>query len=236
LDSSKTLPGILICLIGIIGVVLITNRRGRAAGLALAAFFGASVAFFVMPPMFSFRIHQPYDLATLIGYGLSSLIALHLFRRPAHQHVSFDSPTLHEERSELYFDRKISEVIANVAELAKASATVAGRTSIHSAYQPGLRKVWIVAQRRTDAPLPHSLIIGLRDEDCQRIVRPDWPANCSVTWFDNGAERVYQISIQHRIRQPLPSARPSAQCVAVENSLPPCGRRLKRGSRGRKDS
>jgi hypothetical protein len=184
----------------------ITNKRGRGAGLTLAAFFGASVAFFVMPPMFSFRIDQPYDLATLIGYGLSSLAAAHLFRRGARQQVSFDSRTLtlntapafsrHEDGLELYFDPKISNVIANVLELASESPTIAGRTSIHSACQPGLRRVWIVAQRRTDAPLPHSLIIGLRDEDCQTIVRPDWPANCSVTWFDNRVERVYQISIQ----------------------------------------
>ena len=104
--------------------------------------------------------------------------------------------TRRKEGLELYFDPKISRVIANVLELANESATATGRTFIYSAHQPGLRKVWIAAQRRMDGSLPNSLIIGLRDEDCQSIVRPDWPANCSVTWFDNGVERVYQISIQ----------------------------------------
>jgi hypothetical protein len=214
------LAGILICLIGIIGVVLIADRRGRGAGLALAAFFAAFVAFFVMPPVFSFRIDRPYDLATLVGYGLSSLAAVRLFRRGTRREVPSDNPTVsltttmmlgssavstsllksqfsrNEEESELYLDPKISKVIADVFELANESTTIAGRTSVHSAYQPGLRKVWIVAQRLPGVPLPHSMIIGLRDEDCQRIVCPDWPANCSVTWFDNRAERVYQISIQ----------------------------------------
>lgn len=173
-----------------------------------------------MPPVFSFRIDRPYDLAALIGYGFTSLAAIHLFRRGARQEIPSDNPTfsgaptgapefpivrpilpewrspLAEEEFELHFDPKVSKVIADVLDLVKQGAGVAAGTSLHSARRPGIRKIWIVAHRAGDQTLTRSLIIGRRDEDCQKINRPDWPGNCSVTWFDNAAERVYQITVE----------------------------------------
>ena len=86
------MTGILFCVVGILGVALVTGKRGRAAGLALTAFFAASAAFFVMPPAFSFRIDRLFDLATLIGYGLPSLITVHLFHRSKRQEMPSGEP------------------------------------------------------------------------------------------------------------------------------------------------
>jgi len=213
-SSWQDVAAIFVCLAGILGVVLISERHGRGAGLAVSALFSAFAAFFVMPPALSFRIERPGDLGILVGFALSSLAILHLFRRAESQDVLSSAglmlpvpPRMDAEvlsialpqsrlANEPDYDPDVSGVIEDVRGLAKETAPSIDQIFVHSALQPGLRKFWVIARRRADVATQTPLIIGLRDEHCQRITRPAWPANCSVAWFDNDAERVYQISVR----------------------------------------
>jgi hypothetical protein len=61
-------------------VFAVSIRAGRMAGLALTAVCGGAMAFFLMPPFFSFRVAQTSDLVTLAFYGTAGLVLAQLAR------------------------------------------------------------------------------------------------------------------------------------------------------------
>ena len=45
--------------------------------------------------------------------------------------------------------------------------------------------------------VPQTVIVaGKRDEDCEALEFAGWPPHSRASWFDNGFERVYQISLR----------------------------------------
>jgi len=212
-----TLAGILVCTLGIVCVLLVTHRRGRRAGLGLATLFAGLAVFFAMPPTLSFKVARVHDLGVLAVYAFTSLAILRFFNRNQHQEFSSLDPFMpltssvlgqrpasfnardrelrpNKPGNEIGPDQNVSSLIDDVVELAKANAVAGATVSVYRAALPSLNRVCIVAPRSNDVTLPRALVIGLRDQHCHEIARPDWPGNCSVTWFDNESERIYQIS------------------------------------------
>jgi len=214
-----TLAGILVCTIGIVCVLLATHRRGPRAGLGSATLFASLAVFFAMPPTLSFKIARLHDLGVLAVYAFTSLAILHFFNR--NQRREFSSldpftpltspvsghrlaatdlldrvPRLNNSANEISLDQNVSRLIDDVVELAKENAVAGGTISIYRAALPSLNRVWIVAPLRNDVSLPRAVVIGLQDQHCHEIARPDWPGNCSLTWFANESERIFQVTAQ----------------------------------------
>jgi hypothetical protein len=69
------------------------------------------------------------------------------------------------------------------------------RVRIHAGRRPGLDQICVVAQSADGVWLPRIRMLGRSDKE--RPLRTiGWPSNCSATFFDNGFEHIYQISIQ----------------------------------------
>jgi len=66
--------------------------------------------------------------------------------------------------------------------------------SVHTGKQPSMDRITVVAQYDTNPGLPRLRLLGKSDRQ-QPIATENWPGNCSVSYFDNGHEHIYLISI-----------------------------------------
>ena len=75
------MSSLLACILAMFGICAVTVLAGRMAGLAATALSGALIAYFVMPPVFSFRIERQKDLAILNVYCVAGLVVTRTVRR-----------------------------------------------------------------------------------------------------------------------------------------------------------
>lgn len=207
-----------------LAVVFATRALGRLAGLSTAAACAASMAFFTMPPAFSFAIDNTFDRITLIAYSLTSMVVVH--RAPRREPSAFPAPAGPREsephassaalaqaietaiartgRSDIEVDldpqmrfrawsRQESSAIVTVLEKALIE-TAALRIGAYGGDTPGENRIWIVLRYKALPEAAHSLPIGRRPDLCAAVPTGDCP-DCAVTSFDNGFERVLQISL-----------------------------------------
>jgi hypothetical protein len=89
---------------------------------------------------------------------------------------------------------KLETILSDVLHIA-ISNPATQRVRIHTGHRPGLDQICVVAQCSDPVALPRLRILGRSDSE--RALRAKaWPANCSATFFDNGFEHIYEISIQ----------------------------------------
>jgi hypothetical protein len=100
-----------------------------------------------------------------------------------------------ELHDELGVSGKILEkILSDVLSIAISEPGIQ-RVRIDAGRRPALDQICVVAQCADRVSLPRIRILGQPNNERPLAVK-DWPANCSTTFFDNGFERIYQISIQ----------------------------------------
>jgi hypothetical protein len=200
---------------------------GRIVGFAITAICGAAMAFFLMPPVFSFRISHPRDMLTLALYGTAGLVfakAAPRKRRAAGEvygggdrdnlsestwaQTLGDVMTSHAERATnririvspaegtpLRCQRlEARHVLSDVLEFVQQTAG-SSEIRVYAARLPGVQRLTLVADYSSPKGDAVSTI-GKRDEDCHAVAFPEWPASWSATWFDNGHQKIYQVSLR----------------------------------------
>ncbi len=86
------------------------------------------------------------------------------------------------------------EIVGDVLRIVFSHETVR-RISIHTGRRPGVEQITIIAARDLVPALPRMYLLGRSDLQSKVLQMEHWPAQCSVTWFDNGYDYIYQISI-----------------------------------------
>lgn len=188
-----------ICFAAVIAVVMVARLYGRMVGMLAAATCGASVAY-VMPPAFSFEVDSILDQVLLAAYGAVSLLVL--YRVPPRFKLDFTAgpipiqsgtplSTLVHRVLPAGIEVSVGEInIEAPVEAAESALREVFRTAllaqpgierliVYGGRWPGVDRIWVAAQYRERPP-----------DSCIRI-----GARRTLTWFDNGFERVYQISL-----------------------------------------
>jgi len=70
------------------------------------------------------------------------------------------------------------------------------RISIYGTRLPDDHRLLVVAQVVWPRPVRQVIITGMRDRDCHALMLPGWPPRWHANWFDNGYDRIFQISVQ----------------------------------------
>ncbi len=215
---------LLLGLYAVLAVLLTTRHFGRMAGLSTAAICGASLAFFAMPPALSFVVEDPFDQGALLVYSMASLVLVHraprlgnggvpslagsgwrrrreepagasladaieeALLRSAHAGVEVRVP------ENLTVSRSRSEVLSLAAAILESACSEIEpiRITAYGGRTPGQERIWIAIQHSGWPEAPRVVTIGRHVDTCVRLPAPG--SNCAVTWFDNGFERVYQVS------------------------------------------
>ena len=206
--------------------LLSTVAAGRLAGLCVTAACGAAMAYFAMPPVFSFQVTEPADVATLGAYGVVGFVIL---RKGPARHSRFSGElstqaprTMPRTALSLALEDVLGshvgarlrarrvELTAAVLPVVPGSQAEAARVlaevltaaldlpdlrgiAISAGRQPGVERIWVSAQTRRP-PLNSAVTTGRTDAECDPFYGDNWPSFCRATWFDNGCDRIYQVS------------------------------------------
>jgi len=211
-----------LCGLAVVAVVVLSRAYGRAIGTVAAATCGVSVAV-AMPPAFSLEVDRLADQATLAVYGVLSLLVLLRMprKRISVRDHSVLSATAAEGRSsfpETWLSEIVSRIVArqdlagskveiSVGDLLlracpETAAKILDEVFVAALSEPGIEavavyggrwpgqdRVWVAARYRDLPPEAFVLANGKKDRDNPGL------GTGSVTWFDNGFERVYQIPL-----------------------------------------
>jgi hypothetical protein len=85
--------------------------------------------------------------------------------------------------------------------------------SVYTGRQPARDRISVVAEYDLESALPGIRLLGRWDSQYQ-IRTSNWPRNCSATYFDNGYEYIYLISIYKRDAFSLPGRPATISAVA----------------------
>jgi hypothetical protein len=211
-----------------IAVAFATRALGRLAGVSTAALCAASLAFF-MEPAFSFVIDNTFDRVTLVVYGIASLFVVHRSpgRQPVPFRPAVEprKPRSESQPATALADMiqtalarngcdaipvdidpgirfrglpgEVRSLLTGILELALGEVLPL-RIMVSGADLPGRWQIWIALQYRPTPEEPYSIIIGRRPDQCFNIDTGSHPG-CAVSSFDNGFERVLQISYPHQL-------------------------------------
>jgi hypothetical protein len=216
------MPFLLLCGLAIVGVFVLSRAYGRAIGTVAAATCGVSVAV-AMPPAFSLAVDGIADQATLAMYGLLSLLVLlRAPKRRADLRDDFAGFIASDKERHSLPAARLSEIVRAIAvkqELASRKVDVSvGDLALSSCPEsaerildevfaaalselriealvvyggrwPGQDRIWVAARYRELPPEAFLLANGRKDGNNSGL------GVGSVTWFDNGFERVYQIPL-----------------------------------------
>jgi hypothetical protein len=208
---------------------------GKAGGFAVTVLCGSAVAFFLMPPLFSFRVSNPHDIVALAFYGTAGLVLaktapsrgktaalraragvtwggsdarqtdlagviddlreseIGIWLREIELSIPSEGVTLPCSREEAWL---ILRDVLTAASLIPGTRGVA----IHGGQLPGYQRLTVVAQLAGPVPEREVVVIGKRDQDCNRVGFPGWPADARASWFENGYACVFQISLARERR------------------------------------
>jgi hypothetical protein len=89
---------------------------------------------------------------------------------------------------------KLEQILSDVMKLVLSDSRTQ-QIKVFTSRRPSLDLISLVAEYDSSPSLPHVRILGRSSSQCA-IRMKNWPANCSVTSFDNGFEHIYQISIR----------------------------------------
>jgi hypothetical protein len=91
---------------------------------------------------------------------------------------------------------ELERVILDILRMAFSDSKVQ-HVGVYTGRQPALDRISVVAEYDLASALPGIRLIGRWDSQYQ-IRTANWPPNCSATYFDNGYEHIYLISIYKR--------------------------------------
>lgn len=204
---------------------------GRLAGVGVTVLCSATMAYFVMPPVFSFRVSQTHDLIALAIYGATGLLLVKTaptrkyadplpLEPSGYPYVSsrcqgtdladalsdvmssalgarLQALGLALPEGTLTLPCAHGEAVRILVDVLMAALQVPNvrRIAIHASQQPGVRQLIVAAHYVWPPPLNRVIIVGRRDEDCEAATFDGWPPNSHASWFDNGYDRIFQISV-----------------------------------------
>jgi hypothetical protein len=204
---------------------------GRLAGLTITALCTATMAFFLMPPLFSLRVSQTHDIVALALYGTAGLVLARTVppkRKRAVVRVDSVCDIGLRTRVETDVSGAVADlmssdlwgrlsavdfavtcggfalpctrdetlrILSDVLTAALQTPEVQ-RVSIYGGQGPSVRRLIVAAHCVWPPPQGKVIIIGKRAEDCEPANFPGWPLHSCASWFENGYDRVYQISVQ----------------------------------------
>jgi hypothetical protein len=214
-----------VALCAIFAILLATRRFGRLAGFSTAAAFGVTMAYFTMPPSFSFAVENPLDQGALVVYSMASLF---LVQKAPRRRKSAALPRLgsgytgavgalvadtiaeallaggHEPVA-ISVDRGLGvsrpagealELFGAVVDAAYSAVTPLAM-SVYAGLTPGQERVWVAFQYGPAPEWASVATIGRHVDGCTPLVAAGL-GDCAVSWFDNGYERIYQICLPVR--------------------------------------
>lgn len=204
---------------------------GRLAGLSITALCSATMAFFLMPPLFSLRVSQTHDIVALAFYGGAGLVlAKAAPSRKKRALIRVD--TVCEQAPCRTLETDLSRAVADVLSSALGSPLRAldfavfgealtlpcthdetlrmlsdvltaaletpevQRISVYLTHRPSVRRLIVTAHYVWPPPQCKVIRIGARDDECKPTTFPGWPLESRASWFDNGYDRIYQISVK----------------------------------------
>ncbi len=195
---------------------------GRLAGFLISLVCGAGVAYYVMPPIFSFSL-STHDAAMLTVYGLCCLGLIVMKpgrgardnRKPGNAPSSSPMVSLNDLVGEEVLadlrSRRIAVAVEEVefpgtreeasrvlSDLFASAMEVTGlrRISIEAGVLPSARLLVLTAHHVWPPPMPERVTIGRHENKCEPVAFPRWPASIRGTRFDNGYGRVYQVFVE----------------------------------------
>jgi hypothetical protein len=207
---------------------------GRVVGLGITALCSATMAFFLMPPLYSLRVSRSHDIVALSFYGTVGLVLAKTapskkkkFAAAGVDPVCIVAPrqgletnlslTVADLMSSDLGDRlravdfavvgkgftlpcsreETRRILSDVLTAALQTPEVK-RVSIYGGARPAVSRLIVAAHCVWPPPLRRVITIGRRDEDCEPATFPGWPLHSGATWFDNGFDRIFQISVRSR--------------------------------------
>lgn len=223
MDFAITL---VLALCALLAILLTTRRFGRLVGFSAAAALGATMAYFTMPPSFSFAIENPVDQGALVVYSMASLF---LVRRRGPRGLKAASlprlgsgyvgaagtlvadavgeallrgghaPVSLSVGRDVGVSRSAAEALelfSVVVEAAYAAVTPQAM-SVYAGLTPGHERIWVAVRYAPTPEGPGVVTIGRHVDGCAALTGAGL-ADCTVSWFDNGYERIYQICVPVR--------------------------------------
>jgi hypothetical protein len=204
-----------------ISAIIITSRfAGRIPAMMATAVAAASAAI-IMPPFASWQVENTTDVVTVV---FQSIIGLAVAYRWSARNgaVGRDNPppqlsatrSAEEGRFRAIPDvmgkipiealgelpnfsavppEKLEKILSDVMQLALANSST-HEIKVYTSRRPSVDLISLVAEYNSSPSLPHVRILGRSGSQCAIRIK-GWPANCSATFFDNGFENIYQISI-----------------------------------------
>jgi two-component system sensor histidine kinase KdpD len=170
-------------------VLLGSSRGGRSVGLGLAVLSFLCFNFFLLPPHYTFRVHDPRDWLVLIAFLLTAVLGAELLDRARRQArtamqraeeidrlATLGAETLNAGRAE--------EAVAAIAAVIRATLNI-GCCEIYG--PPGEHFHRIAAVRR-DGFIPQAF------EDFDRLVPPALEEGSAVLLSANGSAAVLERS------------------------------------------
>ncbi len=204
---------------------------GRLAGLSITALGSATMAFFLMPPLYSLRVSQTHDIVVLAFYGGAGLVlAKAAPSRKKRAFIRVDTVCDQTPRRALETD--LSRAVADLMSsdlggpLRALDFTVFGealtlpctqdqtlrmlsdvltaaletpevqRISVYLTHRPSVRRLMVTAHYVWPPSQCKVIRIGARDDECKPATFPGWPLESRASWFDNGYDRIYQVSVE----------------------------------------
>ena len=195
---------LMLCFGAFVAVILASRVYGRFVGMIAAASCGVFLAW-VMPPSFSFQVRSLPDRFALAAYGAVSLVVVTRVREKHPEACPAQALPTTFERSRT----DLAEVIPSVegvevfvAQLAIASDPEHAKRELEAVFRlalahsdvetisvyggrwPGVDRIWVAARYRR-----------LPEEPCVLMSAQDTGRRAPIASFDNGYERIYQISL-----------------------------------------
>ena len=174
------------------------------------------MAYFLMNPVFSWRVSHPRDKATLVLYGAVGLVLIRTSPMRKRSAAGGDDAPVCPAPRETIQDSSNGALACTQAEALSVFPAILDniisdvpecrRIWIQIGRQPGRQHVSITAHRTWPPPLHRTILIG-KSGNCTRMEVSGCAGPISWTWFDNGYARIYQIVLPRAIRSAVPVPR-----------------------------
>ena len=149
---------------------------GRVAGASLSVAWALGVAFFMLPPVYSFQVADPVDVEVLGGWAFISLLVSQQLPRISGRHVRRNSSGTPPYEVEYHLT---------------PGGWVRGRE-------------WFVGILRTEIAVPPGRAVTLNKRVCGRPGHPVLDISWSETWRDPGMGEQNLMTLRSRFPLPGP--------------------------------
>jgi hypothetical protein len=125
------------------------------------------------------------------AYAVGELLSAELIVRAREAGVTIDIAPFQLTYPQADMRRILSDVLTDALETPGVR-----HISLYGGHLPGGDRVFVAAHRVWPPRSRQGITIGRCDNDCTLAAFSGWPLHACASWFDNGSERIYQISLE----------------------------------------